>query len=236
MLVSWPIQTKSRKEKETSTVPLLILVRSPRILTDLYGVVIRVTLLVTFDSTLPQYSFNRSFGWGDGLIPLTLNIPVISALLAGKLSDLYGSHLLNAVFFIPPVTGRSQFRPEHCFLTLHGLSFFVFSSYPPPYNPFTKFIEDIGTDLTNEPPGFVSNFCTHPHRSRPLTSCRQHRQSSDQVYSGTTAPRPQVVSLTAHPAPQPPAALSLAILDQFRVRAERLDVFLLRVWEWLGLR
>lgn len=81
--------------------PIIILLGSPRILANLYGAVVGVTLLVSFDSSLPLF-VERTFGWGStggGLIFLTVSIPVLSAPLAGKLSDLYDSRWISAVGF-----------------------------------------------------------------------------------------------------------------------------------------
>ena len=97
--------TLSRNEPQkykASTLPLVTLLQSPRVLIDLYGVMITVTLLVTFDSALPLF-VERTFGWGPtggGLIFLAITLPTLAAPLAGKLADQHGSHLLTAFFFL----------------------------------------------------------------------------------------------------------------------------------------
>lgn len=94
-------RNEPQKHKATR-LPLVTLLQSSRVLIDLYGVMITVTLLVTFDSALPLY-VERTFGWGPtggGLIFLAITLPILTAPLAGKLADQYGSHLLTAFFFL----------------------------------------------------------------------------------------------------------------------------------------
>lgn len=90
------------QNNKVSTLPLVTLLKSSRVLIDLYGVMITVTLLVTFDSALPLF-VERTFGWGPtggGLIFLAITLPILAAPLAGKLADQHGSHLLTASFFL----------------------------------------------------------------------------------------------------------------------------------------
>lgn len=89
-------------DKGWKTPPLVILLGSPRVLADLYGVVVGVTVLVSFDSALPLF-VERTFGWGStggGLIFLTITIPLLTAPLAGRVSDLYDSRWVSVIGFV----------------------------------------------------------------------------------------------------------------------------------------
>ncbi|MCJ1268029.1 hypothetical protein MMC22_007915 [Lobaria immixta] len=89
-------------DKGWKTPPLMILLGSPRVLANLYGVWVYVTVLVSFDSALPIF-VERTFGWGStggGLIFLTITIPIFCAPLAGRLSDLYDSRWISVTGFI----------------------------------------------------------------------------------------------------------------------------------------
>lgn len=89
-------------DKSWKTPPLIILLGSPRVLADLYGVVVAVTVLVSFDSALPLF-VERTFGWGStggGLIFLTITIPLLTAPLAGRVSDLYDSRWVSVIGFV----------------------------------------------------------------------------------------------------------------------------------------
>lgn len=71
------------------SLPLFTLIKSIRILTDIYGTLITVTLLVAFDTALPLF-VERTFGWGSlggGLIFLPITIPILASPLAGRLAD-----------------------------------------------------------------------------------------------------------------------------------------------------
>lgn len=84
------------------TPPLLHLLRSRRVLADLYGVFVAVTMLASFDSALPIF-VERTFGWGStggGLIFLPLTLPVLAAPLAGKLADMTNSRWLSATGYV----------------------------------------------------------------------------------------------------------------------------------------
>lgn len=73
--------------------PLVTLLSSPRVLTDLYGASVSVSLLASFDSALPIF-VGRIFGWGStggGLVFLPVTIPELAAPLAGKLADVMDS-------------------------------------------------------------------------------------------------------------------------------------------------
>jgi MFS family permease len=113
--------------------PLLTLLGSPRVLTNLYGVMVTVTLLVSFDSALPLF-VERTFGWGptsQGLIFLTITLPIFAAPIAGKLSDMYPTRLLTSLWFLVSALftlllllvthrGTNQVVMLSGFLTLYG--------------------------------------------------------------------------------------------------------------------
>lgn len=89
-------------DKAWKAPPLMVLLGSPRVLTDLYGVWVAVTILVAFDSALPLF-VERTFGWGStggGLIFLTITIPLLAAPLAGRLSDLYDTRWISVIGFV----------------------------------------------------------------------------------------------------------------------------------------
>ena len=72
--------------------PIFTLLRSPHVLTAIYGVFVQVTILVSFDATLPLF-VERKFGWDSmkaGLVFLNLAVPALGGPLAGWLSDRYG--------------------------------------------------------------------------------------------------------------------------------------------------
>ncbi|KAM3084249.1 hypothetical protein ACMFMF_001606 [Clarireedia jacksonii] len=84
------------------TLPLITLLKSPRICTDLYGVWVTVFLLASFDAALPIF-VEREFGWdstGSGLIFLTITFPIFAAPLAGWLADIWPSRWLIALWFM----------------------------------------------------------------------------------------------------------------------------------------
>jgi MFS family permease len=83
-------------------IPLITLLKSPRILTDLYGAWVTVTVLVSFDAALAIF-VEKQFDWGPtggGLIFLAVTIPIFTAPLAGKLADICPSRKLTAFWFI----------------------------------------------------------------------------------------------------------------------------------------
>lgn len=90
--------------------PLLILLRSPRILAGAYGIFTQFGLLASFDAFLPLF-VQRRFGWGSlgaGLIFLAIAIPALTGPLAGKLADRFGNRrmaVLGAVLGAPPLVG-----------------------------------------------------------------------------------------------------------------------------------
>lgn len=82
--------------------PYITLLSSPRILADLYGSLVVVALLVSFDSSLSLF-VHRTFGWGPGkagLIFITITLPILGAPMAGKVTDKYRSRWIPALGFI----------------------------------------------------------------------------------------------------------------------------------------
>jgi len=72
--------------------PVVTLLASPRLLAAIYGVFVNVSVLASFDSTLPIF-VKRTFHWSSlesGLIFLTLAIPALTGPLVGQLSDRFG--------------------------------------------------------------------------------------------------------------------------------------------------
>lgn len=70
----------------------VILLKSPRLLTAIYGVFVQVAVLSSFDTILPLF-VKQTFGWNSfqaGMIFLTVAIPALAGPLAGRLSDRYG--------------------------------------------------------------------------------------------------------------------------------------------------
>lgn len=101
-----------REESEPPTEklkpPMLILLKSPRVLTGVYGVFTQFGLLASFDAFLPLF-VERRFDWGSlgaGLVFLNIAIPALIGPLAGKISDRYGPRrvaLAGCVFTAPPL-------------------------------------------------------------------------------------------------------------------------------------
>jgi MFS family permease len=82
--------------------PVIILLRSRRLLVALWGSLVQAAIMCAFDSVLPLF-VHRTFGWsstGAGLIFLTLTIPSFAAPLVGWVADKYGPRWLVAVGFI----------------------------------------------------------------------------------------------------------------------------------------
>lgn len=88
--------------------PMLRLLRSPRVLTGVYGVFTQFGLLASFDAFLPLF-VERRFDWGSlgaGLIFLNIAIPAMLGPLAGKISDRYGPRkvaLAGCILTAPPL-------------------------------------------------------------------------------------------------------------------------------------
>ena len=93
--------TLSRKSH--SQVPsLVILLKSPRVSSAVYGIFVNFALLAAFDGSLPLF-VKRTFGWGSlgaGLIFLCIALPTLTAPLVGMLSDKYGPRWLAVCGFV----------------------------------------------------------------------------------------------------------------------------------------
>lgn len=86
------------------------LLKSPRVLTNVYGVFVCYVLTCCFDSVLPIF-VKTTFGWnstGAGLIFLAVTIPSVASPLAGIASDKFGPRWIAA----------SSFMLMACFLVL----------------------------------------------------------------------------------------------------------------------
>ena len=82
--------------------PLVVLLKSPRLLTAIYGIFVNFTLLASFDGVLPWF-VGTTFEWtslGAGLIFLCIALPSLLAPLVGILSDKYGPRWLVVSGFI----------------------------------------------------------------------------------------------------------------------------------------
>ena len=81
--------------------PVITLLKSRRILTALYGILINSIILTSFESTLP-YFVKDTFGWssaGAGLIFLAPAIPNVLSPLVGWASDKYGARIITTLGF-----------------------------------------------------------------------------------------------------------------------------------------
>lgn len=81
--------------------PIYHLIKSPRILADIYAVFIAYVLLAGFDGDLALF-VKQTFKWnstGAGLIYLTVALPSLFAPVAGSLSDKFGARWIAATGF-----------------------------------------------------------------------------------------------------------------------------------------
>lgn len=90
---------KSWLSKCNFTVPSVFhLLKSPRVLTNVYGVFVCYVLTCCFDSILPIF-VKTTFGWnptGAGLIFLAVTLPAAASPLAGIASDKFGPRWIAA--------------------------------------------------------------------------------------------------------------------------------------------
>lgn len=86
------ISSKGSRDRKLRTPTTLILLKSRRLLTAIYGVFVQVSLLASFDAILPLF-VKQTFGWNSfqaGLVFLAIAIPALAGPLAGRFSDKYG--------------------------------------------------------------------------------------------------------------------------------------------------
>lgn len=86
------IRSKGSRDRKFRIPTTVILLKSRRLLTAIYGVFVHVTVLSSFDTILPLF-LKHTFGWDSfqaGLIFLTIAIPTLTGPLVGRLSDKYG--------------------------------------------------------------------------------------------------------------------------------------------------
>ena len=100
------LQKKKSGTNPTHPAAYLMLLGSPRILADLWGIFTYGCMIISFETLLP-YFVKATFGWDaarSGLIFLAWVIPGFLAPLAGKLSDKFGSRwiIVGAFLFAAP--------------------------------------------------------------------------------------------------------------------------------------
>ena len=79
-----------------------ILLRSPRVLAAIYGTLLQIMLLTSFDAILPIF-VQRTFDWessASGAIFIALAVPSLFGGLAGTLSDRFGARVVALVGFV----------------------------------------------------------------------------------------------------------------------------------------
>lgn len=115
LLPSSQVATPSTKDADqtpsglTRQFPVLVaLLRSPKIWTALYGALLHLAIITSFDAILPRF-VNLTFGWGSlngGLIFLAISLPSLLGSLFGTISDRCGPRLLTLAGFgvaVPPL-------------------------------------------------------------------------------------------------------------------------------------
>ncbi|TVY49025.1 putative MFS-type transporter [Lachnellula occidentalis] len=83
-------QTAAAKSRQLPTIIVLLL--SPRVSSNIYGIFVNVSIQATFDGVLPLFVKN-TFHWNSldaGLIYLCLAIPALAGPFVGQLSDHFG--------------------------------------------------------------------------------------------------------------------------------------------------
>ncbi|KAL8764748.1 MAG: hypothetical protein Q9194_006864 [Teloschistes cf. exilis] len=87
---------------------LAVLLGSPKVWTALYGALLHLAIITSFDAVLPRFvQFN--FGWGSlkaGLIFLAISLPSLPGSLFGTLSDRWGPRVVTLTGFavaVPPL-------------------------------------------------------------------------------------------------------------------------------------
>ena len=80
----------------------LLLLSSPRVLAALYGTLIQVSLLTSFDGILPLF-VHRTFNWkssASGAVFIAITMPSLFGGVAGTLSDRVGARVVALVGFV----------------------------------------------------------------------------------------------------------------------------------------
>ncbi|KAI8629885.1 MFS transporter-like protein [Xylariaceae sp. FL1651] len=109
--------TPSSGQSTQKRYPIIVLLKSPRLLAALYGIVVESGILIGFDAVLALF-VERVFGWNStavGILLLALFIPGFIAPLAGWLADKYGAKWPSFVGFIAttPILVSLQFVTEN---------------------------------------------------------------------------------------------------------------------------
>ncbi|KAL9579163.1 MAG: hypothetical protein Q9212_005266 [Teloschistes hypoglaucus] len=101
--------TETKQSGLASQFPVLVgLLRSPKVWTALYGALLHLAIITSFDAILPRF-VNFTFGWGSlnaGLIFLAISLPSLLGGLFGTLSDRWGPRFLTLIGFavaVPPL-------------------------------------------------------------------------------------------------------------------------------------
>jgi MFS family permease len=92
------LQNKPLTSKRGKMPPIYHLIKSPRIIANIYAVFISYVLLASFDSDLALF-VKETFKWestGAGLIYLTIALPSLLSPIAGSLSDRFGARWFAA--------------------------------------------------------------------------------------------------------------------------------------------
>ncbi|MCJ1465356.1 hypothetical protein MMC07_003974 [Pseudocyphellaria aurata] len=87
--------TEQRREEMKGSM-VLVLLKEPRVLSNLYGVVFTASLLSAFSTTLPLFVM-RTFHWtsaGAGFLFVFLTLPSLFGFLVGRLMDRKGGRVL----------------------------------------------------------------------------------------------------------------------------------------------
>ncbi|KAI0596326.1 MFS general substrate transporter [Biscogniauxia sp. FL1348] len=81
---------------------LIAILKSPRVLASLYGIVVEGSIMIGFDAVLPLF-VQRTFHWNStavGILFLALFLPGFISPLAGWLADKYGARWISVFGFI----------------------------------------------------------------------------------------------------------------------------------------
>lgn len=101
--------TKQKQSGLASRFPVLaVLLGSPKVWTALYGALLHLAIITSFDAILPRF-VQFTFGWGSlnaGLIFLAISLPSLLGSLFGTLSDRWGPRVVTLMGFavaVPPL-------------------------------------------------------------------------------------------------------------------------------------